>query len=113
MSDTDDLMDFILASLGTVLDEVCQRLIDFNFGLKEPELAMFTVALLNALEREARGERPTEVVLMLAFGASGTAERGRYRLMRWRRGEPWTGRAEGLPIRENAPLQTPQQRLRQ
>ena len=48
---------------------------------------MFVVALLNALGREGRGNRPTEVVLMLAFGESGTAERGRNRLMRWRRGE--------------------------
>ena len=48
---------------------------------------MFLVALLNALGREGRGNRPTEVVLMLAFGDSGTAERGRNRLMRWRRGE--------------------------
>ena len=69
------------------LDEVYQRLIDCNFGLEEPELAMFTVALLNAWGREAPGERPTEMVLMLVFGASGTAERGRNRLMRWRRGE--------------------------
>ena len=45
------------------------------------------VALLNALGREGRGNCPTEVVLMLAFGESGTAERGRNRLMRWRRGE--------------------------
>ena len=80
-------MGFISASLGTSLDEVYQRLIDCNFGLEEPELVMFTVALLNMLGREARGERPTEVVLMLAFGASRTAERGRIRLMRWRRGE--------------------------
>ena len=28
-----------------------------------------------------------EMVLMLAFGESGTAERGRDRHMRWRRGE--------------------------
>ena len=48
---------------------------------------MFVVALLNALGREGRRNRPTEVVLMLAFGESGTAERGRNRLMRWRRGE--------------------------
>ena len=48
---------------------------------------MFVVALLTALGREGRGNRPTEVVLMLAFGESGTAERGRSRLMRWRRGE--------------------------
>ena len=74
-------------SLGTALDEVYQRLIDCNFGLEEPELAIFTVALLNALGREALRERPTEVVLMLAFGASGTAERGRNQLMGWRRVE--------------------------
>ena len=48
---------------------------------------MFVVALLNALGREGRGNCPTEVVLMLAFGESGTAERGRNRLMRWRRGQ--------------------------
>ena len=48
---------------------------------------MFVVALLNALGREGRGNRPTELVLMLAFGESGTAERGRNRLIRWRQGE--------------------------
>ena len=48
---------------------------------------MFVVALLNALGREGRGNRPTEVVLIMAFGESGTADRGRNRLMRWRRGE--------------------------
>ena len=37
--------------------------------------------------REGRGDRPTEVVLLLAYGESGTAERGRNRLMRKRRGE--------------------------
>ena len=37
---------------------------------------MFVVALLNALGREGRGNRPTEVVLMRGFGESGTTERG-------------------------------------
>ena len=87
MSDTNDLMNFISASLGTTLDEVYQRLIDCNFGLKDPELAMFTVALLDAMGRENRGDHPTVVVLMLAFGETGTAERSRNRLMRCRRGE--------------------------
>ena len=91
MSDTNDLMDFISASLGTVLDEVYQRCIRGVSALDEvyQVYQLFTVALLNALGREARGERPTDVLLMLAFGASGTAERGRNRLMRWRRGEMW------------------------
>ena len=87
MSDINDLMDFISASLGTTLDEIYQRLIDCDFGLEVPELAMFTVALLNAMAREGRGNRPTDVVLMLAFGESGTAQRSRNRLMRLRRGE--------------------------
>ena len=80
-------MEFFSASLGATLDEIYQRLIDCDFTREDPGLAMFVVALLNALGREGRGNRPTEVVLMLAFGESGTAERGQNRLLRWRRGE--------------------------
>ena len=87
MGDTNELMEFLSASLGATLDEIYQRLIDCDFTREDPRLRMFVVALLNALGREGRGNRPTEVVLMLAFGDSGTAERGRNRLMRWRRGE--------------------------
>ena len=82
MSDTNELMDFISASLGMALDERYQRLTDCNFEMEGPELAMFNVALLNAMGREGRGDCPTEVVLMLAFGKSGTARRGRNRLTR-------------------------------
>ena len=87
MGDTNDLMEFLSASLGVTLDEIYQRLIHCVFAQKEPGLVMFVVALLNALGREGRGNRPTEVVLMLAFGESGNTERVRNRLMRWRRGE--------------------------
>ena len=87
MGDTNKLMEFLSASLGATLDEIYQRLIYCDFTRENLRLAMFVVALLNALGREGRGNRPTEVVLMLAFGESGTAERGRNRLMRWRRGE--------------------------
>ena len=87
MGDTNELMEFLSASLGATLDEIYQQLIDCDFTREDLGLAMFVVALLNALGREGRGNRPTEVVLMLAFGESGTAERGRNRLMRWRRGE--------------------------
>ena len=87
MGDTNELMEFLSASLGATLDEIYKRLFDCDFTREDPGLAMFVVALLNALGREDRGNRPTEVVLMLAFGESGTAERSRNRLMRWRRGE--------------------------
>ena len=87
MGDTNELMEFLSESLGATLDEIYQRLIGCDFTREVPGLAMFVVAFLNALGRKGRGSRPTEVVLMLAFGESGTAERGRNRLMRWRRGE--------------------------
>ena len=58
MSDTNDLMDFISASLGTTLDEIYQRLVDCNLALEDPEQAMFTDALLNAMGREGRGAAP-------------------------------------------------------
>ena len=79
MSDTNDLMDFISASLRTTLDEIYERLIGCNFAQEDPKLAIFTVALLNALGREGHGDRPTEVVLMLAYGETGTTEMSRNR----------------------------------
>ena len=86
VGDTNDLMEYLSASLGATLDEIYQRLIDCDFAQEDPGVAMFVVALLNALGREGRENRPTEVVLMLAFDESGTAERVQNRLMRWRRG---------------------------
>ena len=80
-------MDHISASLGTTLDEIYQRLVDCNVRLEDPELAMFTVALLIAMGKERAVGTPTEVVLIFAFGESGTAKRNRNMLMRWRRGE--------------------------
>ena len=70
-------MEFLSVSLGAILGEIYQRLIDCDFAQEDPGVE----------GREGRGTRPRKVVLMLAFGVSGTAERGRIRLMRWRRGE--------------------------
>ena len=64
MTDTNDPMNFVSASLGTALDEIYHRLFDCNFGLEKPELAMFNSALLNAMGREGCVDHPKEVVLM-------------------------------------------------
>ena len=48
MGDTNDLMEFVSASLGATLDEIYQRLIDCDFAQEDPGLAMCVVALLNA-----------------------------------------------------------------
>ena len=59
--------------------------------MEDLELAIFTVVLLNAMRRglgdEGLGGQLTKVVLILAFGDSGTAERDRNRLLRSRHGE--------------------------
>ena len=69
--DTNVSMEFLSASLGATLDEIYQRLIDCDFAQEDPGLAMFVVALLNALGRGGRGNCPTEVVLMLASVSPG------------------------------------------
>ena len=80
-------MDFVLSSLGTALHEVYQRLLDCHFGLEDPELAMFNIALLIAMAREGPWDHLMELMLMLANGESGTAGRDRKSIMRWRRGK--------------------------
>ena len=68
-------MDFISATLETTLDEVYRQLLDCNFELEDRAWAMFLVALMNGMESEGGGNRPTDVVLLLAFGESDTANR--------------------------------------
>ena len=64
MGDTNDLMEFVSASLGATMVEIYQWLIDCDFAQQEdPRFAMFVITLFNALGRNC----PTEVVSMLAF----------------------------------------------
>ena len=63
MVDTNDSIKFLSASLGATLDEIYQRLIDCDFAQEDTGLAMFVVALLNALGREGRGNSPTDAGL--------------------------------------------------
>ena len=85
MGDTNVLMDFVSASLGATLDEISGWLIVTLHEKTRDWGCLWSRS--SALGREGRGNRATEIMLMLAFGESGTAERGRNRLMRWRRGE--------------------------
>ena len=74
MSDTNNLMNLISASLGTDLDAIYQRLLYCDFSLKDLELTIFVVALLIAMGRDGPGN----------MCKPGTAERGSIRLMRCR-----------------------------
>ena len=47
---------------------------------------MLLVALINILGRDNRGDRPTEVLLINAYGERGVLDRPNMRVMRWRNG---------------------------
>ena len=47
---------------------------------------MLLTALINILGHDNRGDRPTEVLLMAAYGERGVLDRPNMRLMRWRNG---------------------------
>ena len=47
---------------------------------------MLLTALINILGNDNRGDRPTEVLLMAAYGERGVLDRPNMRVMRWRNG---------------------------
>ena len=59
----DELMDLAEAYVGPMID-----------------------ALINILGHDNRGDRPTEVLLMAAYGERGVLDRPNMRVMRWRNG---------------------------
>ena len=57
-----------------------------DFALEDPEVVMLLTALINILGHDNRGDRPTEVLLMAAYGERGVLDRPNMRVMRWRNG---------------------------
>ena len=82
----DELMDLAEAYVGPMIDAIYRRLIDRDFALEDPEVVMLLTALINILGHDNRGDRPTEVLLMAAYGERGVLDRPNKRRMRWRNG---------------------------
>ena len=82
----DELMDLAEAYVGSMVDAIYRRLIDRDFALEDPEVVMLLTALINILGHDNRGDRPTEVLLMAAYGERGVLDRPNMRVMRWRNG---------------------------
>ena len=70
--------------VGPTIDAIYSRLMDRDFALEDPEVAMLLVFLINILGHDNRGNRPTEVSLMAAYKERGLLERPNMRLMRGR-----------------------------
>ena len=83
--DLDELMDLAEAYVGPMIDAIYRRLIDRDFALEDPEVVMLLTVLINILGHENR-DRPTEFLLMAAYGESGVLDRPNMRVMRWRNG---------------------------
>ena len=107
-------MDLAEAYVGPMIDEIYRRLMDRDFALKDPEIIMLLAALINILGHDNRGDRPTEVLLMAAYGERRVQDRQKMRVMRWRNGtlsgsdlanEPGLGGARTYQPRE-MPLPT-------
>ena len=82
----DELMDLAEAYVGPMVDAIYRRLMERNFSLEGPEVVMLLTALINILGHDNRWHRPTEVLLMAAYGERGVLDRPNMRVMRWRNG---------------------------
>ena len=82
----DELMDLAEAYVGLMVDAIYRRLMERDFALEDPEVVMLLTALINILGHNNRGDRPTEVLLMAAYGERGVLDRPNMRVMRWRNG---------------------------
>ena len=82
----DQLMELAEAYVGTMVDAIYRRLMDRDFALEDPEVAMLLTALINNLGHDNRGNLPTEVLLMAAYGERGVLDHPNMRVMRWRNG---------------------------
>ena len=80
----DELMDLAEAYVGPMVDATYWRLIDRDFALEDSEVVMLLTALINILGHDNRGDRPTEVLLIAAYGERGVLDRPNMRVMRWR-----------------------------
>ena len=82
----DELMDLAEAFVGPMIDAIYRRLMDQDFALEDPEVVMLLNALINILGHDNHGDRPTQVLLMAAYGERGVLDRPNMRDMSWRNG---------------------------
>ena len=78
----DDLMDLAEAYVGPNVDELYRRLMERDNVQDEIEVVMLTGALTNILGHDNRGDHPTAVLLMAAWGLQGVLDSSSLRFMR-------------------------------
>ena len=71
--------------MGPLIHELFFRLLETDYAQYDPEVVRLPAALTNIVEHDKRGNHPTEVLLMVAWGEKGVLDRPTLRVMRWRR----------------------------
>ena len=84
--DLNELMDLAEAYVGPMIDAIYRRLMDRDFAVDDPEVVMLLVAFINILGYDNRGDRPSEVLLMAAYGERGKLDRSNMRVSRFLNG---------------------------
>ena len=84
--DLNDLMDLAEAYVGPMIDAIYRRLIDRDFALDDSEVVILLDALINISGHDNCWDRPTDVLLITAYGKRGVLDRPKMRVMRWRNG---------------------------
>ena len=77
-----ELLHLVEAYVGPMIDAIYCRLMDRDFALEGSEVVMLLVALINILGQDNRGDCPTEVLLMAAYGERAVLDRPNMRVMR-------------------------------
>ena len=78
----DESMDLAEAYVGPNVEELYRRLMERDNAQDDIEVVMLTAALTNILGHDNRGDHPTEVFLMPAWGQQGVLDRSSLRFMR-------------------------------
>ena len=80
------LIEIQMAYVGPMIGAIYCRLMVRDFALEDPQVVKWLVALINILGHDNRGDRPTEVLMMAAYGKRGILDRLNMRVMSWRNG---------------------------
>ena len=63
-----ELLGLAEAYIGPMTDAIYRRLMDRDFALEDPEVVILLVALINILGHDNHWDRPTQVLMVVAYG---------------------------------------------
>ena len=72
--DLNELKDLAEAYVGPLIDPIYRRVVDRDFAPEDPDMLMLLATLTNILGHDNRGDRPTEVLMIVGYGKQGVLD---------------------------------------